>query len=92
MDVDKVFTWKTLHRNAGFGSFQDADFAGDLSISKLTSGRVLYMYGSRTFVPVGCTCQKQTVVSHSRTEAELVSWDAGLRSDGTPAARQRCCV
>ena len=50
------------------------------------------MYGSHTFVPVGCTCKKQTVVSHSRTEAEIVSWDAGLFSDGTPAARQRCCA
>ena len=30
-------------------------------------------------------CKKQTSVSHSSTEAELISLDAGLRSDGIPA-------
>ena len=30
-------------------------------------------------------CKKQTSVSHSSTEAEIISLDAGLRMDGTPA-------
>ena len=30
-------------------------------------------------------CKKQTSVSHSSTEAELISLDAGLRMDGIPA-------
>ena len=30
-------------------------------------------------------CKKQTCVSHSSTEAEIISLDAGLRMDGLPA-------
>ena len=30
-------------------------------------------------------CKKQTSVSHSSTEAEIISLDAGLRLDGIPA-------
>ena len=30
-------------------------------------------------------CKKQTSVSHSSTEAEIVSLDAGSRMDGIPA-------
>ena len=67
------------------GLFQDSDFAWDLEDSKSTSGELLCIFGSRTFVPTSWMCKKQTSVSHSSTEAELTSWDAGLRMDGTPA-------
>ena len=30
-------------------------------------------------------CQKQTSVSHSSTESEIISLDTGLRLDGLPA-------
>ena len=30
-------------------------------------------------------CQKQTSVSHSSTESEIIALDAGLRMDGIPA-------
>ena len=30
-------------------------------------------------------CKKQTSVSHSSTESEIISLDTGLRSDGLPA-------
>ena len=30
-------------------------------------------------------CEKQTSVSHSSTESEIISLDAGLRLDGIPA-------
>ena len=43
------------------------------------------MFGSRTFVPISWKCKKQTSVSHSSTEAEIISLDAGLRMDGIPA-------
>ena len=39
-------------------------------------------FGCRTFVPVRWMCKKQTVVSHSSPESEIVSLDAGLRMDG----------
>ena len=67
------------------GLFQDSDFAGDLEDSKSTSGGTLCVFGSHTFVPISWMCKKQTAVSHSSTESEIISLDAGLRLDGLPA-------
>ena len=64
--------------------FQDSDFSGDLEDSKSTSGRILCIFGSHMFVPISWMCKKQTSVSHSSTEAEIISLDAGLRMDGIP--------
>ena len=61
------------------GLHQDSDFAGDLEDSNSTSGRILCIFGSRTFVPIRWMCKTQTSVSHSSAEAELLSLDAGLR-------------
>ena len=67
------------------GLFQDSDFARDLEDSKSTSGGTLCVFGSHTFVPISWMCKKQTSVSHSPTESETISLDAGLRLDGIPA-------
>ena len=67
------------------GLFQDSDFAGDLEDSKSTPGGILCIFGSHTFVPMSWMRKKQTSVSHSSTEAEIISLDAGLRTDGIPA-------
>ena len=64
------------------GLFQDSDFAGDVEDSKSTSGGTLCVFGSHTFVPVSWMCKKQTSVSHSSTESEIISLDTGLRLDG----------
>ena len=64
---------------------QDSDFAGDLEDSKSTSGGTLCIFGSHTFVPISWMCKKQTAVSHSSTESEIISLDTGLRLDGLPA-------
>ena len=67
------------------GLSQDSDFAGDLEDSKSTSGGTLCFFGSHTLVPISWMCKKQTSVSHSSTESEIISLDAGLRLDGKPA-------
>ena len=67
------------------GLFQDSDFAGDLEDSKSTSGGTLCIFGSHTFVPKSWMCKKQTAVSHSSTESEIISLDTGLRLDCLPA-------
>ena len=73
----------THTQHCRLGLFQDSDFAGDLGDSKSTSGGVLCILGSRTFVPVSWICKKQTIfVSHSSTESEVISLDTGLRMDG----------
>ena len=67
------------------GLFQDSDFAGDLEDSKSTSGRTLCVFGIHTFVPISWMCKKQTAVSHSSTESEIISLDTGLRLGGLHA-------
>ena len=62
------------------GLFQDSDFAGNHEDSKPTSGGILCIFGSLTFVPISWMCKKQTSDSHSSTEAEVISLDAGLRN------------
>ena len=62
------------------GLCQDSDFAGDLEDSKSTSGGLFCMFGSQTFVPRSWMCKRQTSVSHSSTEAEIIS--LGARSLG----------
>ena len=57
------------------GLEQDSDFAGDLEDSKSTSRGTLCVFGSHTFVPISWMCKKQTSVSHSSTESEIISLD-----------------
>ena len=72
-------------KQCGLRLFQDSDFAGNVEDSKSTSGGTLCVFGSHTFVPISWMCKKQTSVSHSSTEAEVISLDARLRLDGIPA-------
>ena len=65
--------------------FCDASFAGDLEDSKSTIGAYLCICGDRTYVPITWLCKKQTAVSHSSAEAEIVALDAALRTEGIPA-------
>ena len=43
------------------------------------------IFGSHTFVPIIWMCKKQTAVSHSSTESEIITLDTGLRLDVLPA-------
>jgi hypothetical protein len=65
--------------------FTDASFAGDLRDSKSTTGSLLALVGPSTFVPISWMCKKQSAVSHSSSEAEVVALDAALRLEGIPA-------
>ena len=85
MLIQAILLWETLQNNSDLGLFHDSDFARDLEDSKSTSGGILCIFGSQTFVPISWMCKKQTSVSHSFTEAELISLDAGSRMDGIPA-------
>ena len=42
----------------------------------------MFVFGSHTFVPISWMCKKQSAVSHSSTESEILSLDTGLRLDG----------
>ena len=60
------------------GLYRDSDFVRDLENSNSTSGGTLFVFGSHTFVPISWMCEKQTAVTHSSTESEIISLDAGL--------------
>ena len=64
------------------GLFRDSGFAGDLEDSKSTSDGTLCIFGSHLFVLRSWMCKNKTSVSHSSTESEIISLDAGLRMDG----------
>ena len=68
------------------GLFQDSDFAGDLEDSKSTIrwNIVHFRKAIRLFQSVGCV-RNTLQISHSSTESEIISLDAGLRFDGIPA-------
>ena len=51
--------WETQHNNADQDCLQ-TDFAGDLEDSKSTSGGILCIIGSPTFVPISWMCKTQT--------------------------------
>ena len=84
MNTNNIVMWEILLNNADWDCFR-TDFAGDLEDSKSTSGGTLCIFGSHTFVPTSWMCKKQTAVSHSSTESEIISLDTGLRLDGLPA-------
>ena len=84
MSTHSIVIWVTA-KQCRVGLFQDSDFAGDLEDSKSTPCGKLCVLGSHTFVPISWMCKKQTSVSHSSTESEIISLDAGLRLDGIPA-------
>ena len=64
--------------------YADASFAGDLRDSKSTSGCIVCLVGPNTFIPLSWFCKKQTAVSHSSTEAEIISLEAVVRMEGLP--------
>ena len=64
--------------------FCDASFAGDLKDSKSTSGVILCIVGPHTFCFISWIVKKQGAVSHSSSEAEIISLEAGTRMEGLP--------
>ena len=65
--------------------FSDADYAGDQITAKSTSGCYLAIVGPNTFAPITASCKKQTCVSHSSTESEIVAAEQGIRTEGLQA-------
>ena len=72
VNTGNIVMWETLPQQSRLGLFPDSDFAVDLEDSKSTSGGLLCIFGSQTFVPISWMCRKQTTVSHSSTDAEFI--------------------
>jgi hypothetical protein len=69
----------------GVHLYCDADFAGCKRTGRSTSGVFFCVAGPDTFFPLHGASRKQTAVSHSTPEAEIVAADYGLRTVGIPA-------
>jgi len=65
--------------------YADADWAGDKPTFHSTSGCFLCLSGRNTFYPLAAVSKKQTCVSHSTPEAEIVAADTAIRTVGIPA-------
>jgi len=67
-----------------FVVYSDADFASDKTTSRSTSGVFVCVRASHTFFPLTATSKRQTCVSHSNPEAEIVAADHAVRTAGLP--------
>ncbi len=65
--------------------YADADFAGDNETMRSTSGVFLALTGKNTFWPLTAISKRQSCVSHSTPEAEIVAADLAIRTEGLPA-------
>ena len=65
--------------------FADADFAGDINTQRSTSGFYSVIRGPNSSLLISAGSKRQSCVSHSAPEAELVATDFGLRTDGLPS-------
>jgi hypothetical protein len=72
--------------------YVDADFAGDRLDCKSTSGGFLVLVGPNTFFPLSWICKKQTAVSRSTTEAELISLAHSLFAEALPTLQLWCQI
>ena len=64
--------------------YADADFAGDPSSKRSTTGVHLNLRGPHMCFPVNGQSKRQECVSHSTPEAEIVAADWDLRREGIP--------
>ena len=65
--------------------YADADFAGCKVTMRSTSGVFMTLAGPNSCMPLAAASRKQTCVSHSTPEAEIVALDAAMRSTGIPS-------
>ena len=85
MSINSIVMWETLHSNADWDCFKTPILREILRTQNLLRVEHCAFSDVIHFVPISWMCKKQTSVSHSSTESETISLDAGLRLDGIPA-------
>jgi hypothetical protein len=65
--------------------YSDADLAGDRETSKSTTGVFLCVRAKNTFIPLQGISKRQSCVSHSTPEADIVAADHAIRMEALPA-------
>ena len=77
--------WEILPNNGDWDCFRTLTSREILKIRNPLLEEHCAFLESHTFVPMSWMCKKQTSVSHSSTESEIISLVTGLRLDGLPA-------
>ena len=85
MNTNSVALWVILQNNADWDYFKTLTLREILKIrNPLLVEHCAFWGVKHLFQSVGCV-RTQTSVSHSSTESEIISLDAGWRLDGIPA-------
>ena len=74
--------WVILQNDAGWDCFKTPILREVLRTQNLLQVEHYAFFGSHTLFPISWMCKKQTAVSHSSIESEIISLDTGLRLDG----------
>ena len=64
--------------------FAEADFAGEHD-SKSTTGSFMALVGPNTYFPINAFSKKQTAITMSSTEAEVIAANHSVRTQGLPS-------
>ena len=75
---DHSVTWEIRVKMANLVSSKMLHLQVTCGIQKSTSGGLVCLFGSHTFAPISWMCKKQTAVSHSSAESEIILLDAGI--------------
>ena len=81
VNTNNIAMWVTLQNNADWDCFKTLILREILRIENPLLEEHFAFFGSHTFVPMSWMCKKQTSLSHSSTESEIISLDAGLSLD-----------
>ena len=82
--TNNIVMWVILQNNAGWDCFKTPILQEILRTpNPLLEEHCAFL--EVIHFPISWMCKKQTSVSHSSTESEIISLDAGLRLDGIPA-------
>ena len=89
-DYRQHFMWATRLSNVDWVYSKTQILLATLRTQNQQGGRrrergIFCLFGKRAFVPIRWMCKKETSVSHSSAESEIISLDAGLRMDGSLA-------
>ena len=76
---DSIVMWETRHSIADWVCFKTQTLLEILRTQSQLQEVSCVFLEAEHFVPVSWMCKKQTSVSHSSTESEIISLDAGLR-------------
>ena len=85
LELRQVAWCNDIVENLSVRLYAGAGFAGCLETSRSTSGVYLCIRGPGTAFPIAGSSQRQTHVSHSTPEAEIVAADFAIRTIGIPA-------